>query len=49
MRWYKVRAGDNLWTIAKRLHLTVHELKAHNSTMNRQIKQGDWLVVRSTR
>ncbi|MGH7230460.1 MAG: transglycosylase SLT domain-containing protein [Nitrospiraceae bacterium] len=47
--WYKVRVGDSLWTIAKRLNVTVHELRARNSLANHVIKPGDLLMVGSPR
>ena len=43
--WYKVRMGDNLWTIAKRLNVTVQELRARNSLTDRTIKPGDLLAI----
>jgi membrane-bound lytic murein transglycosylase D len=43
--WYKVRVGDSLWTIAKRLNVTVQELRTRNSLANRTIKPGDLLAI----
>ncbi len=42
---YKVRVGDSLWTIAKRLNVTVRQLKARNSFVTRGIRPGDLLTV----
>ncbi len=43
--WYRVQAGDSLWTIAKRFHLSVPELKARNNLGGRRIKPGDLLAI----
>lgn len=43
--WYKVQAGDTLWAIAKRFHVTVQELKARNRINPRGIKPGDLLAI----
>ena len=44
---YRVQGGDSLWTIAKRFHLTVAQLKARNSLSTRGIKPGDLLTIGS--
>lgn len=44
---YRVQGGDSLWTIAKRFHVTVAQLKARNSLTARGIKPGDLLTIGS--
>ncbi len=44
---YRVRVGDSLWTIAKRFHLSVAQLKARNSVAARGIQPGDLLTIGS--
>ena len=44
---YRVQGGDSLWTIAKRFHITVAQLKAKNSLSARGIKPGDLLTIGS--
>ncbi|MDE3017532.1 MAG: transglycosylase SLT domain-containing protein [Nitrospirota bacterium] len=43
--WYRVRVGDSLWTIAKRFHLSVQDLKARNNLASRRLKPGELLLV----
>ncbi len=43
--WYRVRAGDSLWVIAKRFRLSVQELMAKNNLRGRLIKPGQLLAV----
>jgi membrane-bound lytic murein transglycosylase D len=45
MKKYKVQIGDSVRTIAKRVHLSVQELKARNSFASRGIKPGDLLAI----
>lgn len=44
---YRVQGGDSLWTIAKRFHVTVAQLKARNNLSTRGIKPGDLLSISS--
>ncbi|MFM8552805.1 MAG: LysM peptidoglycan-binding domain-containing protein [Nitrospiraceae bacterium] len=43
--WYRVRVGDNLWTIAKRFHLSVQALKEKNNLASRRLKPGELLAI----
>ena len=43
--WYRVRVGDSLWTIAKRFHLSVHDLKERNNLASRRIRPGELLAI----
>ncbi|TAJ08500.1 MAG: LysM peptidoglycan-binding domain-containing protein [Nitrospirae bacterium] len=43
--WYRVRVGDSLWTIAKRFHLSVQDLKARNNLASRRLRPGELLAV----
>lgn len=43
--WYRVRVGDSLWTIAKRFHLSVQDLKARNNLVSRRLRPGELLAV----
>lgn len=43
--WYRVRVGDSLWTIAKRFHLSVQDLKARNNLASRRLRPGDLLAI----
>lgn len=43
---YKVRAGDNLFEIAKRYHVSVQDLKTWNHLKNNQVTIGKKLVIR---
>ena len=45
---YKIRAGDNLSTIAQRFGATVGDLKAWNNLRGSRIRAGKWLVVDPT-
>ena len=46
---YKVQAGDSLWTISKRLHLSVKELQSRNKFTDRPLKPGEWLTIGPSR
>nr|MBI3613618.1 transglycosylase SLT domain-containing protein [Nitrospirota bacterium] len=43
--WYRVQVGDSLWTIAKRFHLSVQDLKARNNLVSRRLRPGELLAV----
>ncbi len=45
-KWYKVRNGDTLASIAKRFNLTVSALKERNNISARQLRAGDLLSIR---
>ena len=46
-RWitYKVRSGDNLWTIARRHDLHVKDIKKWNSLSSNSLKPGQKLKL----
>lgn len=43
--WYRVRAGDSLWTIAKRFHVSVQDLKDRNNLSGRRLRPGELLAI----
>ncbi|RMH09645.1 MAG: LysM peptidoglycan-binding domain-containing protein [Nitrospirae bacterium] len=45
VRWYRVRKGDNLWSIAKRFRITVQDLKILNNLRGSLIHAGRMLLV----
>ncbi|HET9440625.1 MAG TPA: DUF5715 family protein [Longimicrobiales bacterium] len=45
---YKVRRGDTLWSIARKFHLTVPELKELNGLKNSKILPGQTLQIPTT-
>ncbi|MDT7043644.1 lytic transglycosylase domain-containing protein [Candidatus Nitronereus thalassa] len=44
-KWYKVRRGDSLWTIAKRFSVSVRDLKVLNNLPSSVIRAGRMLMV----
>jgi len=44
-RWYRVRRGDSLWTIAKRFSVSVRDLKVLNNLRSSMIRAGRMLMV----
>jgi peptidoglycan lytic transglycosylase D len=44
-KWYKVRRGDSLWTIAKRFSVSVRDLKVLNNLPSSAIRSGRMLMV----
>jgi membrane-bound lytic murein transglycosylase D len=45
LKWYRVRQGDSLWSIAKRFSVTVTDLKMLNNLSSSIIKAGHVLMV----
>ncbi|MDR2018196.1 MAG: C40 family peptidase [Syntrophobacterales bacterium] len=43
---YRVKPGDNLWTVAKKYHISVDKLKTINSLNNHDLKLGQKLVLK---
>jgi membrane-bound lytic murein transglycosylase D len=43
---YRVRAGDNLWTIAERHNTTTDQLKKLNNLRTTRLKVGQELKIR---
>jgi LysM repeat protein len=44
-KWYKVRQGDSLWTIAKQFRVSVKDLRALNNLSSSIIQAGHMLMV----
>ncbi len=44
-KWYRVRTGDTLASIAKRFHLSVSALKERNHLSSGQVRKGDLLSI----
>jgi LysM repeat protein len=44
-KWYKVRQGDSLWTIAKQFRVSVNDLRALNNLSSSIIQAGRMLMV----
>jgi len=44
-KWYRVRRGDSLWTIAKRFSVSVRDLKVLNKLRSSVIHAGRMLIV----
>lgn len=44
-RWYRVRSGDSLWTIAKQFSVSVRDLKVLNNLRSSLIQAGRMLMV----
>lgn len=44
-KWYKVRRGDSLWTIAKQFSVSVQDLRAFNNLSSSIIQAGRMLMV----
>ena len=44
-RWYRVRRGDNLWSIAKRFRVSVRKLKTLNDLSSSLIRAGRLLLI----
>jgi len=44
-KWYRVRRGDSLWTIAKRFSVSVRDLKVLNNLRSSVIQAGRMLMV----
>ncbi|WP_447969575.1 LysM peptidoglycan-binding domain-containing protein [Nitrospira sp. M1] len=44
-KWYRVRRGDSLWTIAKRFRVSVTDLKVLNNLTTSVIRAGKLLLV----
>jgi LysM repeat protein len=44
-KWYQVRRGDSLWTIAKQFSVSVQELRALNNLSSSIIQAGRMLMV----
>lgn len=44
-RWYRVRRGDSLWTIAKKFSVSVRDLKVLNNLTSSVIRAGHMLMV----
>ena len=44
-KWYKVRRGDSLWTIAKQFSMSVQDLRALNNLSSSIIQAGGMLMV----
>ncbi|MBP1752331.1 MAG: murein/chitin-binding protein, LysM, LysM [Geobacteraceae bacterium] len=42
---HKIKKNDTLYSLAKKYHVTVHDIKSANSLVNRHIKSGDVLVI----
>jgi len=44
-KWYKVRRGDSLWTIAQQFRVSVNDLRALNNLSSSIIQAGRMLLV----
>jgi len=44
---YKVKKNDTLYTLARKYHTTVNDIKSANNLMNKHIKSGDVLIIPS--
>jgi len=44
-KWYRVRRGDSLWTIARRFSVSVRDLKVLNNLRSSVIRAGHMLMV----
>ncbi|WP_447963552.1 LysM peptidoglycan-binding domain-containing protein [Nitrospira sp. Ecomares 2.1] len=44
-KWYKVRRGDSLWTIAQQFRMSVNDLRALNNLSSSIIQAGHMLMV----
>jgi len=42
---YKVKKGDSFYTIAKKYHLNINDLRAANSTTAQRLKPGDKIII----
>jgi peptidoglycan DL-endopeptidase LytE len=42
---HKVKKNDSLYTLAKKYHTTVNDIKSANSLTSRHIKSGDVLII----
>ena len=47
VKWYRVRPGDSLWSIAKRFRVTVRDLKMLNNLRSSLIQAGRMLMIAS--
>jgi len=47
VKWYRVRRGDSLWSIAKRFRVSVHDLKVLNNLRSSLIRAGRMLMIAS--
>ena len=47
VKWYRVRRGDSLWSIAKRFRVTVRDLKMLNNLRSSLIRAGRMLMITS--
>ena len=45
VRWYRVRRGDSLWSIAKRFRVSVRKLKTLNDLSSSLIRAGRMLMI----
>ena len=45
VRWYRVRRGDSLWSIAKRFRVSVRKLKTLNDLRSSLIRAGRMLMI----
>ncbi|MFO0774495.1 MAG: transglycosylase SLT domain-containing protein [Nitrospiraceae bacterium] len=45
-KWYRVRSGDTLASIAKRFHMSPSALKDRNNLSSGQVRKGDLLSIR---
>lgn len=46
-KWYRVRSGDSLWSIAKRFRVSVQDLKMLNNLRSSLIRAGRMLMITS--
>ena len=47
VKWYRVRRGDSLWSIAKRFQVSVRDLKILNNLRSSLIRAGRMLMITS--
>ena len=47
VKWYRVRRGDSLWSIAKRFRVSVRDLKILNNLRSSLIRAGRMLMITS--
>ncbi|MYF25099.1 MAG: LysM peptidoglycan-binding domain-containing protein [Nitrospira sp. SB0672_bin_25] len=47
VKWYRVRRGDSLWSIAKRFRVSVQDLKILNNLRSSLIRAGRMLMITS--